>query len=141
MPRLGRRIAFDYGDVRIGVAICDPDGILSTPLTVLPSKDPNLIKQIRELFDEYEPVKIYIGLPVHLSGNESESSAKARKFGELIASNFDIACTYVDERLSTVSAARNLADAGVSARDSKRKIDAMAAVSILEQGIRNEASR
>lgn len=140
MARIGRRIAFDYGDVRIGVAICDPDGILSTPLTALSSKDPGLLKQIRSLLEEYEPVKIYIGLPLHLSGDESESTAKARKFGELISQNFDITCAYVDERLSTVSAAKNLADAGVSARDAKTKIDAMAAVAILEQGIRSEGA-
>ena len=140
MARIGRRIAFDYGDVRIGVAICDPDGILSTPLTALSSKDPGLLKHIRSLLEEYEPVKIYIGLPLHLSGDESESTAKARKFGELISQNFDITCAYVDERLSTVSAAKNLADAGVSARDAKTKIDAMAAVAILEQGIRSEGA-
>lgn len=140
MARIGRRIAFDYGDVRIGVAICDPDGILSTPLTALSNKDPGLLKQIRSLLEEYEPVKIYIGLPLHLSGDESESTAKARKFGELISQNFDITCAYVDERLSTVSAAKNLADAGVSARDAKTKIDAMAAVAILEQGLRSEGA-
>jgi putative Holliday junction resolvase len=140
MARIGRRIAFDYGDVRIGVAICDPDGILSTPLTALSSKDPGLLKQIRSLLEEYEPVKIYIGLPLHLSGDESESTAKARKFGELISQNFDITCAYIDERLSTVSASKNLADAGVSAKDAKTKIDAMAAVAILEQGIRSEGA-
>ncbi|MSX13974.1 MAG: Holliday junction resolvase RuvX, partial [Actinobacteria bacterium] len=63
MARIGRRLAFDYGDVRIGVAICDPDGILSTPLTVLSTKDPNLLKLVQGLIEEYEPVKFYIGLP------------------------------------------------------------------------------
>jgi len=57
MARLGRRIAFDYGDVRIGVAICDPDGLVATPLDVLQSKDPNLIVKINDLVQEYEPVK------------------------------------------------------------------------------------
>ena len=52
MARLGRRIAFDYGDVRIGVAICDPDGLLATPLEVLQSKDPNLLVKINELVQE-----------------------------------------------------------------------------------------
>ena len=49
MSRIGRRIAFDYGDVRIGVAVCDPDGILATPLTTLQSKDVALKKQIAEI--------------------------------------------------------------------------------------------
>lgn len=141
MARFGRRLAFDYGDVRIGVAICDPDGILSTPLTVLSSKDPNLFKQIQELIEEHEPVKIYLGLPVHLSGNESDSTIKTRNFGELLTSKFDIPCTYIDERLSTVSAAKKLSEAGLNAKEAKTKIDAMAAVAILEQGIRSESAR
>ena len=67
MARLGRRIAFDYGDVRIGVAICDPDGLLATPLEVLQSKDPKLLVKINELVQEYEPVKFYVGEPKHLA--------------------------------------------------------------------------
>ena len=141
MARIGRRLAFDYGDVRIGVAICDPDGILSTPLTVLSTKDPNLLKLVQGLIEEYEPVKFYIGLPVHLSGKESESTNKARKFGELLAATFDVPFSYIDERLSTISASKSLAEAGVNAKDAKSKIDAMAAVQILEQGIRSEESR
>ena len=46
MARIGRRIAFDYGDVRIGVAICDPDGILATPTATLQSKNPALKSEI-----------------------------------------------------------------------------------------------
>jgi putative Holliday junction resolvase len=136
MARIGRRIAFDYGDVRIGVAICDPDGILATPHGILLSKDPKLMSLILELIQEFEPVKFYIGLPVHLSGTDSEATRKAREFGDSLTSKFDIPCEYIDERLSTVSAAKNLAQAGISAKDAKDKIDAMAAVEILEQGLR-----
>ena len=57
MARIGRRIAFDYGDVRIGVAICDPDGILATPIATLQSKAPSLKAEIAKLLDEYEPVQ------------------------------------------------------------------------------------
>lgn len=131
----GRRIAFDYGDVRIGVAVSDPDGILATPLTALPAQSSTLLVQISEIFGEYQPVKIFIGEPKHMSGDQGESSTKARLFGDLIISNFSIEVTYVDERLSSVSAARKLKDAGLSTRDSKQVIDAMAAVAILEQGL------
>jgi putative holliday junction resolvase len=140
MARIGRRIAFDYGDVRIGVAVCDPDGILATPYGALQSKDPQLMSRIFELIQEFEPVKFYIGLPVQLSGVDSESTRKAREFGESLASKFDIPCEYIDERLSTVSAVKNLAEAGISAKEAKNKIDAMAAVQILEQGLRKVRS-
>jgi putative Holliday junction resolvase len=135
MARLGRRIAFDYGDVRIGVAICDPDGLVATPLDVLQSKDPNLIVKINELVQEYEPVKFYIGEPKQLSGADSPSSDKALEFAELLSSKFDIEITMVDERLSTVSASRQLRDAGIDAKSAKKLIDSAAAVAILEQGL------
>jgi len=138
MSRIGRRIAFDYGDVRIGVAICDPDGILATPLTTLQSKDPSLKKQIAELIDEYEPVKIYVGQPKLLSGEDGSAVAKVLVFTEMLTSNFDIPVVMVDERLSTVSAAKQLRESGVNAKEARSVIDAAAAVAILEQGLAND---
>lgn len=139
MRRLGRRIAFDYGDVRIGVAICDPDGILATPLTTLLRKDPQLKSQLSALFQEYEPVKIYVGSPKLLSGADGEAVNKVFEFTSFLTNNFDLPITLVDERLSTVSAQRQLQQAGKSARESKNLIDAAAAVAILEQGLANES--
>lgn len=138
MSRIGRRIAFDYGDVRIGVAVCDPDGILATPLTTLQSKDPALKKQIAGLIDEYEPRKIYVGQPKLLSGEDGSAVAKVLVFTEMLTSNFDIPIVLVDERLSTVSAAKQLRESGVNTKDARSVIDAAAAVGILEQGLANE---
>jgi putative Holliday junction resolvase len=138
MSRIGRRIAFDFGDVRIGVAVCDPDGILATPLTTLQSKDPSLKKQIAELIEEYEPVKIYVGQPKLLSGEDGSAVAKVQVFTEMLTSNFDIHVAMVDERLSTVSAAKQLRESGVNAKDARSVIDAAAAVAILEQGLAND---
>ncbi|CAB4801764.1 MAG: Holliday junction resolvase RuvX [Actinobacteria bacterium] len=135
MSRFGRRIAFDYGDVRIGVAICDPDGMVATPLEVILSKDPALIAKIRSLIEEYEPVKLYVGRPKQLSGSDSVAVDKALAFAEKLTSSFDIEILMIDERLSTVSAARNLREAGVDAKSAKSKIDSAAAVAILEQGL------
>ena len=135
MSRFGRRIAFDYGDVRIGVAVCDPDGLVATPLEVISSKDPSLIANIRVLIEEYEPVKLYVGRPKMLSGADSTAVDKANAFAEKLTDNFDIEITMIDERLSTVSAARSLREAGVNAKSAKSKIDSVAAVAILEQGL------
>jgi putative Holliday junction resolvase len=135
MARLGRRIAFDYGDVRIGVAICDPDGFIATPLEVLQSKDPNLFIKINELVQEYEPVKFYVGEPKQLSGVKSVAAEKALNFAARLSAKFDIEMSMVDERLSTVSASRQLRDAGVDAKNAKALIDSAAAVAILEQGL------
>jgi putative Holliday junction resolvase len=70
-----------------------------------------------------------------MSGQSGDSVSKAKAFGDLLAETFGISVTYVDERLSSVSAQKKLRDAGVNTRDSKKIIDAMAAVAILEQGL------
>ena len=135
----GRRIAFDYGDIRIGVAVCDPDGIISSPLAVL-ATEKNLASEIKTIFAEYEPVQIFIGLPKQLSGVESVSAEKARSFGALLTEFTDVEIIYIDERLSTVSAQLKLRGAGKSAKESKELIDAMAAVEILELGLQSARS-
>lgn len=134
----GRRIAFDYGDSRIGVAVCDPDGILATPLPFLDARHPKLLSNIRGLFEEYEPIMIYIGEPKLLSGQSGTAVEKVREFSEILQINFDIPIKFIDERMSTVDAARKLREGGKSARESKGLVDSMAAVSILESGLASE---
>ena len=137
----GRRIAFDYGDVRIGVAVSDPDSILASPLTTLSSGDPKLFTQISELFAEYEPTSIYVGEPLNLSGQSSTSAQKAAEFAEKLHTEFGIPVTMIDERLSTVSATNAMRQSGVNAKDSRSRIDMAAAVAILEQGLAIEKAK
>ncbi len=135
MSRLGRRLAFDYGEVRIGVAVCDPDGILATPLEFLATKDPSLKSSILALCEEYEPTKIYVGLPLNLSGEESESTKKALAFSDLLTRLVSCPVKLIDERLTTSSASASLSQAGLSAKDARKKIDSQSAVIILESGL------
>jgi len=128
-------MAFDFGDVRIGVAVCDPDAILATPVTTLKNKDEHLWAQIDKLVSEYEPIHMYVGTPKHLSGETSSSMLKAEEFVQILHERTGIACSMIDERLSTVGAARQLRESGMNARDSKSAIDQASAVAILEQAI------
>jgi putative Holliday junction resolvase len=137
----GRRIAFDYGDVRIGVAICDPDGILASPLTTLSSTDKKLNSQIAEIFAEYEPVAIYVGKPSLMDGSSGTAAGKAAVFCDLLATLTHVPILSIDERLSTVSAARNMRDSGVKAKAAKSRIDQAAAVAILEFALSIEKNR
>lgn len=134
----GRRIAFDYGDVRIGVAVSDPDSILSSPLITLKASERNLGKQISEILSEIEPVVIYVGRPALLSGNDGVATDKAMEFVALLGSITQIPIEMIDERMSTISAARNLREAGRTAEDSKNAIDMAAAVAILDFAIEIE---
>jgi putative Holliday junction resolvase len=135
MMQRGRRIAFDYGDVRIGVATSDADSIICSPLTTLKSSDKSLLKSITEIFLEIQPIQIFVGRPALLSGKDGAATDKAVAFADLLRGITDIEVIMVDERLSTVSAARNLRESGKNAKDAKDSIDMAAAVGILEFAI------
>jgi putative Holliday junction resolvase len=128
----GRRIAFDYGDVRIGVAVSDPDSILCSPLTTLQTSDKKLDEKILDILREHEPVQIFVGRPALLSGFDGIASEKAMVFVEHLKNLTSTPIDLIDERMSTISAARNLRDSGRNAKDSKSSIDMAAAVAILE---------
>ena len=135
MMQRGRRIAFDYGDVRIGVATSDADSIICSPFTTLKSSDKSLLKSIAEIFLEIQPIQIFVGRPALLSGKDGVATDKAVAFADVLRGITEIEVIMIDERLSTVSAARNLREAGKSAKDSKDSIDMAAAVGILEFAI------
>jgi putative Holliday junction resolvase len=137
----GRRIAFDYGDVRIGVAVCDPDGILATPLTTLRASDSKLKSQLAQIFTEYEPIHIYVGKPSHMDGRESESAVKAANFAKELSEMTSSPVTLIDERLSTVAATRGMRDSGVNSKDARASIDQAAAVEILNFALEIEKNK
>jgi putative Holliday junction resolvase len=134
----GRRIAFDYGDVRIGVAVSDPDSILASPLTTLKSADKNVLKEIATIFLDIDPVAIFVGRPALLSGHDGMASTKANLFVDELKGITNVPIELIDERMSTISAARNLRDAGRNAKNSKDAIDMASAVAILEFALEME---
>ena len=138
---IGRRLAFDFGDVRIGVAVSDRDCILATPVVTLEARKIDLWDRVFDLLAEYEPIRVYVGRPIHLAGHVSESTAKAELFASELRERFDVEVTMVDERLSTVSAQRALRDAGRSSRNFKGAIDQAAAVGILELALSLEKAK
>ena len=136
--KTGRRLAFDYGQVRIGVAVSDLSGLLASPVATLLSQDISLPEQLLSLINEYEPIYLVVGEPKHLSGASNPSLLAAQAFGELLKSMTNLPIHFIDERMSTVSAAKELRAAGHSAKSSKGRIDAMAATMILENALERE---
>jgi putative Holliday junction resolvase len=134
----GRRLAFDYGQVRIGVAASDFSGLIASPIATLQAQSSDLTTQLVSLLAEYEPIYMVVGQPKHLSGSESATMESVRSFAELLKTLSDAPIHFIDERLSTVSAARTLRNAGGNAKTSKSQIDAMAAVAILESALDKE---
>ncbi len=136
----GRRLAFDFGDVRIGVAASDPDGIFASPRDFL-ANDENLEFNLSALIAEVEPIYIVLGLPLHLHGGSSAKSDSVQSFAGQLRSAYSGDIYFVDERLSTVSAAKALRESGKDARASRSLIDSAAAADILESALMAEKSQ
>jgi putative Holliday junction resolvase len=133
-PGRGRRLGIDVGTVRIGVAVCDPDGILATPVeTVRRERSGKHLRRLVELAAELAAVEVVVGLPRTLSDRTGPSAQDAIELAEVLARR--IAPTPVrlaDERLTTVSAQRSLRQAGISAKSQRIVIDQAAEVAILQ---------
>ncbi|GLY96061.1 Holliday junction resolvase RuvX [Actinoplanes sp. NBRC 103695] len=139
LPR-GRRLGVDVGKVRVGVAMCDPDGILATPLATV-SRDmgaaadsvPADIAELNRLVGEHEAVQIVVGLPVRLNGDEGPAAIDIRAYAGRLASAVDpVPVVLTDERMSTVVATRRLAERGIRGKRQRAVVDQAAAVEILQ---------
>jgi len=139
LPR-GRRLGVDVGKVRVGVAMCDPDGILATPLATV-SRDmgaaadsvPADIAELGRLVGEHEAVQIVVGLPVRLNGDEGAAAIDIRAYAGRLASAVDpVPVVLADERMSTVVATRRLAERGIRGKRQRAVVDQAAAVEILQ---------
>jgi putative pre-16S rRNA nuclease len=136
----GARLGVDVGEVRIGVAICDPDGRLATPLaTVQRDREPDNgavssdMSELSRLVEDYGIVEVVVGLPVTLAGAEGSAAVHARAYADRLARLIaPVPVTLADERMSTVVATRRLSEQGVRGRRRRELIDQAAAAEILQ---------
>ena len=136
--RSGVRIGLDVGEVRVGVARCDPAGLLAVPVETV-RRAPSYLDRLAAITREHGAVEVVIGLPRSLSGREGPSAAKARQFaGQLAAAVAPVPVRLVDERLSTVAADRALRQQGRNGRQRRAVVDQAAAVVILQNALDTE---
>ena len=133
----GRRLGIDYGQARVGIAICDIDGMVSTPLVTL-KNDKTFFTKLSEILEENNIAGVFLGKPKHLSGVEGATVELVSHFAQRFSESFNLPITYVDERLTSGAATKLLKTAGKSAKESKGLVDQLAAVAILELGIQIE---
>jgi putative Holliday junction resolvase len=138
--RRGVRLAVDWGDVRIGVAACDADGLLAYPLTTVRA-GPEEIAHLAALVADHAPLEVLVGLPRSLDGRDGPAAVTARDRAGRLAAAVDVPVRLVDERLSTVTATRRLRASGRTAKQQRAAIDAAAAAAILEQGLAYERAQ
>ena len=132
--RRGVRLGIDVGKARVGVAKCDPDGLLATPVETVP-RTGEPIARVVALAEEYGAIELVVGLPLNLRGADTPSTADARDFAADLAAASGLPVRLFDERLSTVSAHAALRDSGRSQRNSRRIVDQVAAVVLLQQAV------
>lgn len=129
----GTTLAFDFGEVRIGVAQGDAEVGLSHPLTTVTGGSNEVkFEAVAKLVDEWQPVQFVVGLPVHADGTEHELTRLSRKFGRRLQGRFKLPVYWVDERMSSLYAESLLAEAQVFGRKQKAVLDQVAAQAILQ---------
>ncbi|MEJ7635700.1 Holliday junction resolvase RuvX [Aeromicrobium sp.] len=139
--RRGRRIGVDVGDVRIGVAVSDPDGILATPVETVPA-GPGAITRLAEIVRDYEALECVVGLPVGLSGREGPAVTKVRAFcADLSPAIAPVPIRLFDERMSTMTAESQLRHSGRSGAARRTVVDQAAATVILQTALDSERTR
>ena len=140
----GVRLAMDVGTVRIGVAKCDPDGMLAVPLETIPAGD-RAISRVMEIIKDEQAIVVYVGNPISLKGGATASTQAATEFAQALVAEVsstletsNVSVRMIDERLSTVSAQRGLHEAGKTHKSSREVIDQAAAIVILEHALESE---
>lgn len=135
--RRGVRLGIDVGRARVGVARCDPDGMLAVPVETVPRSEES-IARILAIAAEYEPMEYVVGLPLNLRGEDTPSTADARAFATELARRAGAPVRLVDERLSTVTAHTALRQSGRSQKGSRSMVDQVAAVVLLQHAVDSE---
>jgi len=128
----GRVAGIDYGTVRIGIAMSDPDRILSSPYETYTRKSEQAdADYFRRLVKEEQIVQFVVGLPVHLSGDASEKSKESMGFADWLAKQTGIPVDFVDERFTSVEAEHHLRGARLTNKKRKDRRDRIAAQILL----------
>ncbi|ASK64607.1 Holliday junction resolvase RuvX [Brachybacterium avium] len=142
LPR-GVRLGVDVGDVRVGLARSDLDGMIATPVETL-ERDTAVGRVVQEARGAEARV-IMVGLPRSLNGSEGAAAQKARDFSQELTESLagdspSIEVRLIDERLTTVSAHKALHSSGRKGRKHRQVVDQVAAVMILQQALDTERS-
>lgn len=137
-----RVMALDIGEVRVGVAICDPNERVASPICVLPTNEVlSNAKSFRMTIEDWEPELLLCGLPYTLAGEEGPQAERIRKAAAQISASCGIPYEFTDERLSSQEAKRSLREKGYDERAMRGKIDMIAASLFLQSWLDERAAK
>jgi putative Holliday junction resolvase len=134
-PIEGYLLGFDFGLRRIGVSVGQTITQTASPETIINSVDgiPDWT-HISQIFEQWNPSAIVVGLPMHLDGTEQPLTQSARKFGQRLSGRYHTRVFFIEEQLSSIEAEQRLKDAKKSSHAS----DAIAAQIILQNWLETE---
>ena len=139
---MGRVLALDIGERRIGVAVSDETGILAQPLTVIQRRGAMKdAERIAQLAREQGAETVVVGLPITLRGEKAQAVEKVQAFVSQLRDVLDMPIVLMDERLSTVEADRRMREADVRRGERRQSVDAVAAALILERYLGQRLAR
>ncbi|MBK9217752.1 MAG: Holliday junction resolvase RuvX [Pseudomonadota bacterium] len=126
-------MGFDFGLARIGVAVGETESGLAQPLTTIHGEaNAQRFGDIGKLIEEWAPQRLIVGLPTSLEGEETEMTARCRRFANQLNGRFGLPVALIDERLSSVEADTMLRELKMGWRERKQHLDALAAQRILQ---------
>jgi putative Holliday junction resolvase len=134
IPTQGRVMALDWGEVRIGVALCDELQMLASPLCTVSRRAGKRFPMpaLLALVAQHGPVGLIVGLPLTPDGEEQDAARGARDLGTLMADRTALPVEYLDERFTTARAHREIRAQGGSTRGRKDDVDSLAAAVLLQ---------
>lgn len=134
--RIGVWLGVDVGMARVGVARCDPDGILAVPEITLARdiEHRSDLRSLAGLVQEHSAAGVVVGLPITLAGRQGPAADDAIAYAQALRELIDpLPVELIDERLTTVSAEQVLRGRGIKGKARRAVVDQAAAVVILEQ--------
>jgi len=126
-----RFLCIDLGDKRTGLAICDGDEILASPLAVLEGQK-KLLDEIIEIARQNQVEGLVFGLPLNMDDSQGPRAIQTRKFADQLKGKINLPVFFQDERLSSFTAEKQLSQTGLTHKKKKNRIDALAAAQILK---------
>jgi len=130
---VGRVVAIDYGNKRVGIAVTDPLKLIATPLDTVHAKD---ILDFLKAYTQKEAVEAFVvGMPKNLDNNPTDVTSAVVGFVRKLKKELpDIPVHTVDERFTSKMAFQAMIDGGLKKKDRRNKetVDKVSATIILQ---------
>jgi putative Holliday junction resolvase len=129
---MGRILAIDYGDQRIGLALSDPLKIIASPYKTIINNNDHIVDLIQDIIIREDVKLTIVGLPLAMSGEDTAQTKKVKNFADKLSLK-GIKIKFVDERWSSKAAKRSMKDQGIKTGHNKSLVDQTAAAIFLQQ--------